>query len=146
MFRVTSAPWMMSVPVSLVTCLSFFFFNDPAPPEISPLPLHDALPIPKPGAVSTATPVSSNRAPPPPGACGNSIRAFAARASVSSVDRLRATIFPLRRHSASSIAPPPPPRARPPGGGTPETQRLPPPPHPPTHPPPPPPPNHPAPP
>src|SRR2546421_4302854 len=24
---------------------SFFFFNDPAPPEISPLPLHDALPI-----------------------------------------------------------------------------------------------------
>src|SRR2546421_221149 len=23
----------------------FFFFNDPAPPEISPLPLHDALPI-----------------------------------------------------------------------------------------------------
>src|SRR3989440_2286919 len=30
-------------------CLSFsllfFFFNDPAPPEISPLSLHDALPI-----------------------------------------------------------------------------------------------------
>src|SRR4051794_41716272 len=24
----------------------FFFFNDPAPPDISPLPLHDALPIP----------------------------------------------------------------------------------------------------
>src|SRR3990172_8324660 len=24
---------------------SLFFFNDPAPPEISPLPLHDALPI-----------------------------------------------------------------------------------------------------
>src|SRR2546428_10412800 len=24
---------------------SFFFFNDPAPPEIYPLPLHDALPI-----------------------------------------------------------------------------------------------------
>src|SRR5256886_14069381 len=23
----------------------FFFFNDPATPEISPLPLHDALPI-----------------------------------------------------------------------------------------------------
>src|SRR5256886_4112306 len=23
----------------------FFFFNDPAPPEISPLPLHDPLPI-----------------------------------------------------------------------------------------------------
>src|SRR2546430_14193155 len=28
----------------------FFFFNDPAPPEIYPLPLHDALPISK-GAV-----------------------------------------------------------------------------------------------
>src|SRR6202034_4953195 len=26
-------------------CDSFFFLNDPAPPEISPLPLHDALPI-----------------------------------------------------------------------------------------------------
>src|SRR3954464_15827093 len=25
--------------------LIFFFFNDPAPPEINPLPLHDALPI-----------------------------------------------------------------------------------------------------
>src|SRR5256886_12647861 len=25
--------------------LSFFFLNDRAPPEISPLPLHDALPI-----------------------------------------------------------------------------------------------------
>src|SRR3989441_11777254 len=25
----------------------FFFFNDPATPEISPLPLHDALPIPR---------------------------------------------------------------------------------------------------
>src|SRR2546426_6968583 len=25
--------------------ICFFFFNDPAPPEISPLPLHDALPI-----------------------------------------------------------------------------------------------------
>src|SRR2546427_5081245 len=33
----------------------FFFLNDPAPPEISPLPLHDALPI-------CATP----RAPPAP--------------------------------------------------------------------------------
>src|SRR6202049_2170007 len=29
------------------SCVSFFFFffNDPAPPEIYPLPLHDALPI-----------------------------------------------------------------------------------------------------
>src|SRR3712207_7929004 len=26
--------------------MSFFFLNDPAPPEISPLPQHDALPIP----------------------------------------------------------------------------------------------------
>src|SRR5258707_1917448 len=25
--------------------LFFFFFNDPAPPEFYPLPLHDALPI-----------------------------------------------------------------------------------------------------
>src|SRR5260370_11563822 len=25
--------------------ISFFFLNDPATPEISPLPLHDALPI-----------------------------------------------------------------------------------------------------
>src|SRR3989441_11043854 len=30
----------------LVPCsFFFFFFNDPAPPEIYPLPLHDALPI-----------------------------------------------------------------------------------------------------
>src|SRR5256886_1260591 len=30
---------------------SFFFFNDPAPPEIYPLPLHDALPICRPARV-----------------------------------------------------------------------------------------------
>src|SRR2546430_9625338 len=35
---------------------AFFFFNDPAPPEISPLSLHDALPIP---------PTASSPAPPP---------------------------------------------------------------------------------
>src|SRR2546425_5064749 len=29
----------------MVLFLFFFFFNDPAPPEISPLPLHDPLPI-----------------------------------------------------------------------------------------------------
>src|SRR6202049_1343392 len=32
----TSVPFVLSV---------FFFFNDPAPPEIYPLPLPDALPI-----------------------------------------------------------------------------------------------------
>src|SRR3712207_7389852 len=31
--------------------LFFFFLNDPAPPEIYPLPLHDALPIPAGGRV-----------------------------------------------------------------------------------------------
>src|SRR3989440_82066 len=31
---------------STATASLFFFFNDPAPPEISPLPPHDALPIP----------------------------------------------------------------------------------------------------
>src|SRR5256885_4978372 len=29
----------------MLTILLFFFFNDPAPPEISPLPLPDAFPI-----------------------------------------------------------------------------------------------------
>src|SRR2546430_1740855 len=38
-------------------CASFFFFfNDPAPPEISPLPLHDALPIPSRAAFPAASP------------------------------------------------------------------------------------------
>src|SRR2546429_4236192 len=31
--------------MSLIIILIFFFLNDTAPPEISPLPLHDALPI-----------------------------------------------------------------------------------------------------
>src|SRR5256885_3731857 len=31
--------------MSLFSSFFFFFFNDPAPPEISPLPLHAALPI-----------------------------------------------------------------------------------------------------
>src|SRR2546426_10541126 len=31
--------------LSLPPCLFFFFLNDPAPPEIYPLPLPDALPI-----------------------------------------------------------------------------------------------------
>src|SRR2546427_7137403 len=30
---------------ALTTLVFFFFFKDTAPPEISPLPLHDALPI-----------------------------------------------------------------------------------------------------
>src|SRR2546426_4655920 len=33
---------MMHFPIVFL----FFFLKDPAPPEISPLPLHDALPIP----------------------------------------------------------------------------------------------------
>src|SRR5256886_7537944 len=36
----------------------FFFLNDPAPPEISPLPPHDALPI---SGTSTASAVLSTR-------------------------------------------------------------------------------------
>src|SRR5256885_12539486 len=31
--------------ISITLYLYFFFFNDPATPDISPLPLHDALPI-----------------------------------------------------------------------------------------------------
>src|SRR2546426_11394568 len=33
-------------PAALIPNCSFFFFNDPPPPEISPLPLHAALPTP----------------------------------------------------------------------------------------------------
>src|SRR2546425_7655230 len=35
----------MSIHISAPPFLFFFFFNDPAPTEISPLSLHDALPI-----------------------------------------------------------------------------------------------------
>src|SRR2546425_11561303 len=35
----------LSSVVFLPPLFFFFFFNDTAPPEISPLPLHDALPI-----------------------------------------------------------------------------------------------------
>src|SRR2546430_486335 len=43
-------PTYISFPFLVITLvpahpLPFFFFNDPAPPEISPFPLHDALPI-----------------------------------------------------------------------------------------------------
>src|ERR1039457_3142829 len=41
----------------------FFFFNDTAPPEISPLPLHDALPIWAPQGFS---PMVANAPPKPP--------------------------------------------------------------------------------
>src|SRR2546430_13674029 len=33
----------------IYTCVFFFFFNDPAPPEISPFPLPDPLPFFSPG-------------------------------------------------------------------------------------------------
>src|SRR2546422_4961279 len=39
----------------------FFFFKDPAPPEISPLPLHDALPI----SWAPAAPAGRSATPPP---------------------------------------------------------------------------------
>src|SRR2546430_15042246 len=51
----------------------FFFLNDPAPPEISPLPLHDALPISTPrasrggvvwGVAGKASPIPAPRPPP----------------------------------------------------------------------------------
>src|SRR2546429_9755890 len=35
------------IPKRSSTCFFFFFLNDPPPPEISPLPLHAALPIPR---------------------------------------------------------------------------------------------------
>src|SRR5260370_41114804 len=42
------------VPIKIIPLpeaeILFFFFNDPATPETSPLPLHDALPIPRPPA------------------------------------------------------------------------------------------------
>src|SRR2546422_8734204 len=41
--RVPAFDWSSTVRVLVV--LFFFFFKDPATPEISPLPLHDALPI-----------------------------------------------------------------------------------------------------
>src|SRR5256885_16745941 len=37
--------WTTAKPVCLICLPFFFFFNDTAPPEISPLPLHAALPI-----------------------------------------------------------------------------------------------------
>src|SRR5258708_31399226 len=47
-------------------CLSFFFFNDPAPPEIYPLPPHDPLPISRPPGVLPACPGSTPTAGPRP--------------------------------------------------------------------------------
>src|SRR2546425_10864821 len=38
---------MIPLTLSHVHLSSFFFLNDTAPPEISPLPLHDALPLPR---------------------------------------------------------------------------------------------------
>src|SRR2546427_10268259 len=42
------------ISILLYLTLFFFFFNDPPTPEISPLPLHDPLPIPS--LPATATP------------------------------------------------------------------------------------------
>src|SRR2546429_7915087 len=36
---------VMSVTDKLMFAFSFFFLNDPPPPDISPLPLHDPFPI-----------------------------------------------------------------------------------------------------
>src|SRR5256885_13900015 len=55
-----------------ITRVSFFFFNDRAPPELSPLPLHDPLPIPRPAL---------GRGPPPPPARAGGGAAAAARSA-----------------------------------------------------------------
>src|SRR2546425_4722105 len=46
---------ILSSPSLLPTCSFFFFFNDPAPTEIYPLPLPDALPIYAPPATRRST-------------------------------------------------------------------------------------------
>src|SRR5260370_34481155 len=37
--------WFSCTMHSSLSCYFFFFFNDTAPPDIYPLPLHDSLPI-----------------------------------------------------------------------------------------------------
>src|SRR3989440_454176 len=49
----------------LTLYLVFFFFNNPAPPEISPLPLPAALPIPP---TASRSPASTSFCGPPPSA------------------------------------------------------------------------------
>src|SRR5260370_42190052 len=53
----------LSTPIFIFTLLSsvffFFFLNDPATPEISTLPLHDALPISRAGPPSSLTRVKT---------------------------------------------------------------------------------------
>src|SRR2546428_4061476 len=41
------------IAVGAESSIDFFFFTDPAPPEIYPLPLHDALPISNDGAADS---------------------------------------------------------------------------------------------
>src|SRR2546425_9072717 len=45
MFITLSAAWHLIFLIVTISFLFFFFLNDPAPTEISPLSLHDALPI-----------------------------------------------------------------------------------------------------
>src|SRR5258707_9425576 len=62
--------------------LDFFFFNDPAPPEISTFPLHAALPISCSSAVrrhETFTPPLSTKRP--VGCPGDSARGFSGPAA-----------------------------------------------------------------
>src|SRR5258708_12195720 len=56
---------LMSSSSSLSSSLCFFFFNDTAPPEISPLSLHDALPISPHYGVSTGFGALASRPIPP---------------------------------------------------------------------------------
>src|SRR5260221_10662735 len=86
-------------------CFLFFFFNDTATPEISPLSLHDAFPI------SAATPTSRNttRWPasrtrvcgsstaPPPSANTPSWESSAARTAADSSSRKRSSPSSMKR-------------------------------------------------
>src|SRR6266571_3986357 len=45
LFEFSNSGWVRTVRNEIIVVLYFFFFNDPSPPEIYPLSLHDALPI-----------------------------------------------------------------------------------------------------
>src|SRR2546427_12016869 len=91
-----SHPYHARFFTSVLPC--FFFFNHPPPPDISPLPLHAALPLPRAARAPRALPVRGR-----PARMVGEVQRVPAGLAAGSRDRFAAALDPLAKRRGRLI-------------------------------------------